>query len=67
MEKKKVTYPNLRAEMARTGETQISISKLLGIAKETTCRKITGNAEWRAKEIDILCKYFNKTYEELFK
>ena len=53
--------------MARKGETQISISKLLGIAKETTCRKITGNAEWRAKEIDILCKYFNKTNEELFK
>jgi predicted transcriptional regulator len=60
-------YPNLVAEMARRGETQRTISKLLNLTNNSVHRKMTGKSEWTISEIEILCEYFNKDYDELFK
>lgn len=64
---KKVIYPGLVGEMARCGETQEDLSKLLGLRRETISRKISGRFEWTISEIDILCDHYKKDYYQLFK
>lgn len=64
---KKIKYPELVGEMAKHGDTQESIGKLLGLAYSSVCRRLTGKTEWSISEIDKLCDYYNKSYEELFK
>jgi len=64
---KEVKYPNLKAEMARRGENQRTIGKLLDLNNTTICRKLLGQIAWSVNEIDILCEHFGKNYYELFK
>lgn len=63
---KKVLYPGLVAEMARRGEDQRAISKLLGISRPNISKRFTGKTEWSISEIEKICKYYNKNYYELF-
>lgn len=64
---KKSKYPELKAEMARRGETQASIGKLLGLAHPSISRRLSGEKDWSIGEIEKLCEYFGKDYYELFK
>ena len=64
---KKVIYPGLVAEMAKRGETQEVLSKLLGLRRESISRRMTGKLEWSISEIDKICEYYKKDYYELFK
>lgn len=59
-------FPNLMAELGRTGETQTDLSKLLGISKPTVSRKISGQIDWTQTEIDVMCEHFGKDYYHLF-
>lgn len=67
MNQEKIKYPNLLAEMARRGEKQKTIAKLLGIAIPTICRKLSGQSNFSISEVEILCEHFGKDYYELFK
>lgn len=67
MEKKIPKYPNLVAEMVKNGDTQISLGKVIGLAKTTMCLKMSGKTEWTMSEIDKICEYYKKNYYELFK
>lgn len=64
---KKVLYPELIGEMAKHGDTQKSIGKLLGITYASVSRRLTGKSEWSILEVEKLCNYYNKDYYELFK
>ena len=64
---KKVIYPGLVAEMAKRGETQEVLSKLLGLRRESISRRMTGKLEWSISEIEKICEYYKKDYYELFK
>lgn len=64
---KKVKYPELVGEMAKHGDTQKSIAKLLGITYSSVSRRLSGEIDWTIGDIEKLCKYFNKDYYELFK
>ena len=64
---KKVIYPGLVAEMAKRGETQEVLSKLLGLRRESISRRMTGKLEWSISEIEKICEYYEKDYYELFK
>lgn len=64
---KKVKYPELVGEMAKNGDTQKSIAKLLGITYSSVSRRLSGEIDWTIGDIEKLCKYFNKDYYELFK
>lgn len=64
---KKVIYPELASEMARNGETQTELSKLLEISNGTTSNKLSGRTEWTISEIDKICEHYGKDYYELFK
>lgn len=64
---KKVIYPGLVAEMAKRGETQEVLSKLLGLRRESISRRMTGKLEWSISEIDKICEFYKKSYDELFK
>lgn len=68
MEKKQeVKFPNLVAEMARNGDTQVDVAKVLKIGKATINRKLRGATEFTMSEIETLCKHYKKEYSELFK
>ena len=63
----KIFYPELLGEMAKHGDTQKSLAKLLGITYSSVSRRLSGKSEWSISEIDILCEYYDKNYYELFK
>lgn len=64
---KKIIYPELIGEIAKHGESNKSIAKLLGITDVSVGRKLSGKSKWNISEIEILCNFFNKDYYELFK
>lgn len=64
---KKVKYPELAGEMAKHGDTQKTIAKLLDLSIPSFSRRISGEVDWSIGEIETLCKYYKKDYYELFK
>lgn len=64
---KKVLYPNLVGEMAKRGETQRTLAKLLGTTYSAIWRRMSGRTEWTIGEVDKICDYYGKDYYELFK
>jgi len=64
---KKVLYPDLVAEMAKRGETQKTIAKLIGIANTNVSKRFSGKKDWSISEIEKICDYYGKSYDELFK
>lgn len=63
---RKVIYPELVAEIAKSGEMQKDIAALLTIRESTVSRKIKGLSEWTMPEIATLCRHYGKSFEELF-
>jgi len=63
---KKVTYPQLLAEISKNGDLQKDIADLLSIGESTVCRKVNGKADWKISEIKTLCRHYGKTFEVLF-
>ena len=64
---KKILYPGLVAEMARHGDTYKNMEELLGKSNASISKRFTGKKEWKISEINKICEYYNKTFEELFK
>lgn len=64
---KKVKYPGLVGEMAKRGDTQKTLSKLLDIPLASISRRLSGEIEWSISEIDKICEHYKKDYYELFK
>lgn len=64
---KKIEYPELLAEMARHGDTQKAIAKLLELSIPSFSRRLSGEVDWSISDIEKLCKHYNKDYYELFK
>lgn len=63
---KAVFYPNLRAEIARRGDTLETLSDVLGLSPPSIARRLSGKIEWSKSEIDLLCARYNVEYEKLF-
>ena len=64
---KKIKYPELAGEMAKHGDTQKSIAKLLDLSIPSFSRRLSGEVDWSIGEIETLCKHYKKDYYELFK
>ena len=64
---KNVKFPELAAEMARRGDTQKDVAKLLEITNCAVWRRMAVKTEWKIGEIDKICKHYDKDYYELFK
>ena len=62
----KKTYPNMRAEMARRGETLGDLADLLGINRPYMSRKINKKSNFTQEQIDIIVSHFDEPYEYLF-
>ena len=63
---KEVKFPNLVAEMAKRGETQTSIAKLLGVSEPTISLKFKGKSDWTLGEVEKICEHFGKEAYQLF-
>ena len=66
-EKKKKLYHNLRVEMYKNGDTQLSLAEEMNTTLTTINHKLMGRSKWNLEEIDYLCRKYNKDYYELFK
>lgn len=64
---KKILYPGLVAEMAKHGDTQKTLGKLIGVNDTNLGRRLNGKTEWSISEIEKICEYYQKDYYELFK
>lgn len=64
---KKIKFPELAGEMAKHGESQRDIAKLLGIPFSSVCRRLSGEIQWTIGDVETLCKHYKKGYYELFK
>lgn len=62
-----VKYPGLKSEMARRGDTNKTLSKLLELSEPSISRRLSGEVEWSIGEIELLCNHYEKDYYELFK
>ena len=65
--KKIIKFPNLLAEMKKSGETQNDLARLLKLTQATISRKLSGKVEWGIGEINDICEHYKKDYYELFK
>ena len=66
MATKKNTYPNLRAEMTRHGETVGDLAAVLGISLQVTSLKLCKKSRWTQPQIELLLDHYGQTYEYLF-
>lgn len=66
IEAKTILFPNLFAEMARHGESNLMIADLLKISPPSLSRRLRGEIEFSKPEIDVLCEHYSKPYEYLF-
>lgn len=64
---KRYKYSRVVAEMRAKGESQQTLSAILGIRDNTLRNKFDGKAEWTISEIYTLCEHYNKNFYELFK
>lgn len=64
---KVIKYPNLVAEMAKHGHSQKTISKVIGINNTNVSKRFLGKRDWKISEIEKICEFYGKSYEELFK
>ena len=64
---KKILYPELVGEMAKRGESQNTLAELLGTTYWAIHRRMLGVTEWTMSEIDKVCEYYGKSYDDLFK
>ncbi|MBR0473215.1 MAG: helix-turn-helix transcriptional regulator [Methanosphaera sp.] len=53
--------------MAKRGETQRTIAKLLEKSPQSISKKFNGRSQWSISEVDKICEHYNKDYYELFK
>ncbi|MED4061674.1 helix-turn-helix transcriptional regulator [Priestia megaterium] len=61
-----VKFSGLRAEMAKRGHTRKTIGELIEVSEPSLSRRFSGEIDWTKSEIDKICEFYNKTYEELF-
>lgn len=64
---KAIKYPNLLAEMAKNKDTQKTLAQIINLSQGSISRKLAGEVEWKLEEVNLICEYYKKTYEELFK
>lgn len=64
---KELKYPELRGEMAKHGDTQKTLAKLLGTTYSSVSRRLTGKTEWSISEICKICNHYKRDFNELFK
>lgn len=60
-------YPNLAAEMARRGETQKDLARLLVISEPSISMKMQGKRGFKMEEINAILDHYEKPFEELFR
>lgn len=66
IEQKIVMFPNLLAEIARSGESYSMVAEHLKLSPPSFTRRLRGEIEWSKTEIDTLCEHYGKPYEYLF-
>lgn len=53
--------------MAKRGDTQETLAKLLELTQPCISRRLTGETSWSMDDIEKICKHYKKDYKNLFK
>ena len=64
---KTIKFPKLLAEMAKRGDTQETLAKLLELTQPCISRRLTGETSWSMEDIEKICEHYKKDYKKLFK
>ena len=60
MDRKPTLYPNLEAELARSGIRKSELAKELGITRMSLYSRLVGEIEFSLNEAKIICAYIEK-------
>lgn len=60
-------YPGLRSKMAFNNHDVSTIAELLKISNDSVRRRIRGNVEFELTEIKKLMKFYDCSFDDLFK
>ena len=60
-----MSFPNIKAEMARHGEKQVDIATLLGISDVCFNRRLRGVTNFTIEELSILREHWNVSIDYL--
>ena len=64
---RKLIYPEIIGEMAKRGDTEKTLGDLLGISYGSVSRRLCGRTKWTIDEINKICEYYQRSYDELFR
>ena len=64
---KRAKYPIIREELNKRGQTLKDLENVLHIDRTNIGLRVRGKREWTIGEAEILCKYFNRDFWELFR
>ena len=59
-------FSGLRSEMAKYGHKYSTLAELLDIPESSISRRFSGEISWTYREIEAICKFYNKDYYQLF-
>lgn len=62
-----VKFKSLVVEMAKAGESQADLCKILRLSAPSISRRFSGEIKWNEKEKKKLSKHYNVDVKELFK
>lgn len=65
-ESKIVVHPELKAEMARSGDESPQLAKIIGCSTDVAVKKLSGHTRLKLDEAAKACVHYRKTAEELF-
>ena len=66
MEREKVLFPNLEAELARITLSKSALSKIIGIASGSVYSKLSGKTEFNLAEMQAIRNVLNQMTEQHF-
>ena len=66
MSSKEVIFPLIKGEMAKRGVKVCDLAEVLDESEDSVRRRLRGEVEFDLREIVIMMRYFQRTFDELF-
>ena len=66
MPKKKVLYPELRAQMARMGYNSKELGEMIGAGPSGVSRRLSAKQDWFLEEVYAVCQALEIPLDEIY-
>jgi antitoxin component HigA of HigAB toxin-antitoxin module len=67
VERNENMFPEIIRKMKEKNETNKDVANVLGLDRSQISRKLRGEVQWTFKDIKLLCKHYNMSFNKLFR